>query len=151
LPRATHTFTANFTDLQNPTIPITPNRSTKLTTSNTFDSWGYVASETDTLGNITTYEYNGPYHQTSKKTFTAQYTQSTIVDNYTYYAANDADVNKRNLLWKIISTSLYKDPENTAVTKSDTVITEFVAYNNQHLPTQTVDSASGDQYGQENT
>lgn len=149
LPRATYTFSGTISDLQNPTIPADVNRISKQTTTNTFDNWGYVASETDMIGNVTTYEYGGPFHQLSKKTFTAKDASSITTDIYTYYAANDAIAERRNLLWKEVSTNQYKDPADPTLTRSDTTTTEHTAYNSQHLPTQSIESGSGYQYSQD--
>ncbi|MFC5401677.1 RHS repeat domain-containing protein [Cohnella soli] len=151
LPRATHTFVGTITDLQNPSIPNVANRITKQTTTNTFDSWGEVASETDAQGNVTAFEYNGPFHQLSKKTYTAQDGTLTSVDTNTYYAANDSDTNKRNLLWKQVSSTQYKDAAAVGGTKTDSLTTEYLEYNGLHLPKKTIESASGDQYGQDTT
>ncbi|MFC5530163.1 RHS repeat domain-containing protein [Cohnella yongneupensis] len=149
LPRATHTFSGTITDLQNPSLPVVGNRITKQTSTNSFDSWGYVASDTDLLGNVTIYEYSGPFHQISKKTFTAQDGSSIKTDIYTYYASNDADPLKRNLLWKQTTTTQYKDPTDPTKTKTESTTTEYTQYDSQHLPKQVIDSGTGDQYSQD--
>ena len=150
-PKAVHTFAANLPDYQNITIPTIAGRANKTTQTMTYDNWGYVLSQVDAIGNTIANQYNGPYHQLSKKTVTSQDGLSNSIQDTLYYSSSDVDVNKRNELWKVITNQKYKNPTNLTEEKSDITISESISYGSNHQVTQIKETASGSQFSLEQT
>ena len=150
-PKAVHAYVKNYSDwmneVQNPYIP---ESSVKTTTTYQYDNWGYIATETDALGNTTTYEYNGPFHGISKKTSQSADSKYRLVENYTYFLVTDADINKRNQLSKVTTTKNYVNPTNNSEQLSDTIVVEYQGYDATRQPTRIVETSSGTQYGTNN-
>jgi RHS repeat-associated protein len=121
-----------------------------LINSYTYDNWGNVLTITDGLGNITTYEYNGPFHQISKTTKTSQDLSTKLIQDYEYYDSNHSDANKRNQLQKLVSTQEYEDAIDDLVRK-DIVTKKYTAYHSNRQPLQLLESAVGHQFGNETT
>ncbi|MFC5701645.1 polymorphic toxin-type HINT domain-containing protein [Cohnella faecalis] len=119
-----------------------------LVQDTTYDTWGKVLTEKDAKNNTVTYEYNGPNHHLSKKTQISADSAYKGIEEYEYYPANDANVNRRNELKKTTITQQYPDPNLTGVIKSDTITTEFLDYNANRQVLSIRESSSGAQFGQ---
>lgn len=113
----------------------------------TYDNWGLPLSVKDPIGNVTTYQYNGPFHDLSKTVMNSADNQNSSIQETTFYPSNDSDINKRNQVWKTTLTNQYKDPVDSTVAKADVKTTELLAYNDEHKAVSAKSYASGSQYG----
>jgi len=105
----------------------------------TYDHFGFVTEETDERGNVTTYRYDGPYHQISYSKTTSENQANILETTYSY--------NADGTLSRMEERYTYKDPSKPDVQKTDTVITEYLAYNAFKRPTRIRLTASGTQFG----
>ncbi|MBG9587208.1 RHS repeat-associated core domain-containing protein [Cytobacillus firmus] len=103
-----------------------------------YDAYGKPIYQEDIEGNIIEHEYNGPSHTISSKKKTSSDTQKVEEHLYTY---NTDGTGK-----KITDIYRYPDPE-TGETRSDSIITEFTAYNSYKLPTHIKENQYGYQFG----
>ncbi|MBE1442606.1 RHS repeat-associated core domain-containing protein [Paenibacillus sp. OAS669] len=103
-----------------------------------YDTFGMVVAEEDELGNHTEYAYSGPYRQVSMIKRTSSDGKQEVLLSYVY--------NGNGTIAKTTKTSKYRNPENDTL-QSDTLITEYLAYNNKNQPTKIKENGSGDQFG----
>jgi len=123
-----------------------PNSSEKVTESFSYNTYGQLVKKIDANGNTTTYEYNGPYKQISKSTFTENGSVNNNVILYSYYPANHTSINNRNQLWKTTETNSYGSP-----LKSDTIVVEYKEYDAiHHFSGKMTRTSSGWQFSKEN-
>ncbi len=123
-----------------------PNSTEKISESFNYNNYGQLVWNKDANGNITAYEYGGPFNQISKSTFTENGSGSSAVVEYSYYPANHSSVNNRNQIWKKTETHSYGYP-----VKTDSVVVENREYDAvHHLPGAITRISSGEQYSKEN-
>lgn len=141
-------FAGTIADPQHPSIDSAaqPTRTTIA-----YDTWGLPVAVTDELGNVTRYEYNGPYHQLTRKTVASADGVTAWEENVTFYSASDSDSTKQNQPKQHTSVQHYPQPQNVSNVQTDTVMIDYLAYDADHRVLQQVESASGAQMGQEPT
>ncbi len=127
--------------------PSSPAATSKVSQTRTYDTWGYPLNIVDKLGNETTYEYGGPFHQISSKTMRAEDESVVLEELYTYFASNDSDPNKRNQLSKVERKQTYDHPTISATQQHDSIVTNYTSYNSDRRALQTTESGTGDQFG----
>ncbi|WP_251561283.1 RHS repeat-associated core domain-containing protein [Paenibacillus pasadenensis] len=113
-----------------------------------YDGYGLPILITDERNNKTTYEYNGPFRNISKKTTLSSDNAYRLVEDYEYYSASDSVVNRRNMLKKMTQTQFYPNPDNPAETHSDLIVTEFSVYNSNRQVVESSSTSSGQQFSQ---
>lgn len=149
-PKTEYTFAFNMDSANPEQIWSYVNATNSTINSYTYDNWGYLATQTDSLGNSSQYTYAGPYHQISNQTTQSQDSNTKSIKEYTYYLSSDGDPNRRNQLATVKSTQNYLNP-NTNQIDSDVAESDIVTYNSNKLPTQTKDwSPSGAQFSNSN-
>lgn len=85
-----------------------------------YDTFGFVVSATDDLGNTTIYQYNGPNHQTSYSKLTAADGLTTVETTYSY--------NTNGVVDKVTQHNSFLDEGVKKTDKTETVYSQFNAY-----------------------
>ncbi|MCU6795127.1 S8 family serine peptidase [Paenibacillus sp. WQ 127069] len=119
-----------------------------------YNSWGQITSETDPYGNRTEREYTNPNSRLSYEKQTAADGATMQVNTWTYlsktYRYDCYDTYcyaPYYVLHKQTNKGTYKNPTNAGETKTDTIVTEYTAYDdNKKVPTRIEVNSTGDQY-----
>lgn len=149
-PNKVSTYHADF-DISNAQYLMNPSLITditsKLTETYSYDSWGELTSQTDSLGNTLVKEYNGPNHQISKSSVLEQGNVKSTTE-YSYYSQSEGNKSKRDNLEKITETFTYKDIGDNNTSKTDVKTTEFMEYDPVHRKSTLMrNDSEGAQFG----
>ncbi|WP_438433841.1 polymorphic toxin-type HINT domain-containing protein [Gorillibacterium sp. sgz500922] len=157
-PKAVHVYADDIPDysaaiystalqVSNIQHPLLPAGNGRITRTLQYNAYGQTISETDALGNVTSYRYEGPGRRISEMTVTAQDGSSVVREAYAYFADTDPEPLKRKLLSQTVRTEQYPNPENPAETLTQTDTTAYLAYDASRQPTRIRESGAGNPYG----
>ncbi|MBW7473875.1 hypothetical protein K0T92_03890 [Paenibacillus oenotherae] len=124
-PSKIYQYAGQVTDHQNPPLY----QAKHLIEQTQYDDWGQPLTITDAIGNKTSVEYEGPFHQVSRQTMQSADQKTSAKTETVYYPSGHA---YRFLPAVRTQSQKYPNPMNTVQTQEDVTITDYSAYSSDH-------------------